>query len=190
MSQQGTDTTSDYLNFDATLNKAMEMLKSDDKRHIIAFLTIVGINSGLRISDILRLTHSDIKSDVIVINEKKTSKKRIIPVNDNIKEAYKLFAKKVGTATDEEPLFISQKGGVISARQVNRLLQANFSVKGKNVSSHSLRKTFGRRIWSNDGESERSLIQLSQIFNHVSSNITRTYLGIKQQELNNIYMSL
>jgi len=61
--------------------------------------------------------------------------------------------------------------------------------KGK-VSSHSLRKSFGRRVWENDGESERSLIYLSEIFNHSSIQMTRIYLGIRQEELNEVYLSL
>ena len=61
--------------------------------------------------------------------------------------------------------------------------------KGK-VSSHSLRKSFGRRVWSNDNESERSLIYLSELFNHSSSLTTRIYLGIRQEELNDIYLNL
>lgn len=62
--------------------------------------------------------------------------------------------------------------------------------KKHNISSHSLRKSFGRRVYENNNESEKSLIYLSELFNHTSLSVTRKYLGIRQEELNDIYMNL
>jgi hypothetical protein len=45
---------------------------------------------------------------------------------------------------------------------------------------------FGRRVWSNDDESERSPIYLSELFNHSSISTTRGYLGIRLEELDQI----
>ena len=70
MSIKGSVTTSDYLNFDSTLNKAMKMIKND-KNFKIGFLVVFGINSGLRISDILPLQFSDLENDSISLIEKK-----------------------------------------------------------------------------------------------------------------------
>lgn len=190
MSLKNSNTTSDYLEFDSALNKSMKLLKTDDRKFKIAFLAIVGINMGLRISDILQLKHQDLKSDNIILNEQKTKKRREIRINDNVKAAYKIYRERIGIVSDDEFLFKSQKGVVFSVRHVNRLLKEVFGTKSKNISSHSLRKTFGRRIWENDHYSERSLILLSKLFNHTSPAITRIYLGIQQEELDNIYLSL
>jgi len=190
MSKKNTNTTSDYLDFDSTLNKSMKLLKSDDKKFKISFLTIIGINMGLRISDILKLKHQDLKSDNIILIEQKTKKRREIRINDNVKNAYKIYLERLGVVSDDDFLFVSQKGVVFSVRHINRLLKDVFSSKSKNISSHSLRKTFGRRIWENDSYSERSLILLSKLFNHTSPSITRIYLGIQQEELDNVYLSL
>ena len=190
MSAQNTNTTSDYLDFDSTLNKAKKLLKNDEKKFKIAFFTILGINVGLRISDLLNLKHKDMQGDAINLIEQKTGKRRDIRINDTIKEAYKIYRDKLGLVDSDDFLFISQKGGVFTSRQVNRLLQSTFAVKGKNISSHSLRKTFGRRVWENDNESERALIMLSKIFNHTSTGTTRVYLGIQQEEINDIYLNL
>ena len=190
MSKKNSHTTSDYLDFDATLNKSLKLLKTDDKKFKIAFLSILGINMGLRISDILNLKHQDIQSDTITIIEQKTKKRREIKINQTVKDAYIIYCERLGIISGEDFLFISQKGGVFTIRQINRLLQSVFGTKSKNISSHSLRKTFGRRVWENDNCSERSLILLSKLFNHISSATTRIYLGLQKEELDNIYLTL
>ena len=88
MSVKGSITTSDYLNFDSTLNKAIKLIKND-KNYKLGFLVVLGINSGLRISDLLSLKFRDLESDSITLLEKKTNKKRIIRINDNIKTVVK-----------------------------------------------------------------------------------------------------
>tara|TARA_R110002051_G_scaffold95783_2_gene165805 strand:- start:1493 stop:1696 length:204 start_codon:yes stop_codon:yes gene_type:complete len=62
---------------------------------------------------------------------------------------------------------------------------------GKNrISSHSLRKSFGRRVWENNGKSDEALTYLSEIFNHQSIAMTRKYLGIRADEIKDIYLNL
>ena len=61
MSLKNSITTSDYLNFDSALNKALKLIKTE-KNYKIGFLVVFGINSGLRISDILKITHEDLKN--------------------------------------------------------------------------------------------------------------------------------
>lgn len=190
MSVKNTITTADYLDFDATLNKSMRLLKNDKRNYKIAFLTIVGINFGLRISDILSLKHKNLKEESFTLIEKKTGKQRTIEINDNVKKAYAIYRKRLGLINDEDFLFLSQKGTVFSIRQINRLLQSVYGNKSKNISSHSLRKTFGRRVWDNDNNSDRALILLSKIFNHSTTQTTRTYLGIQQEEISNVYLNL
>lgn len=174
-------TGSTYIDFDKALNKAMKLIKTNDNPSF-GLLVVVGINLGCRIDDLLKLSFEDLRQTKIEIIEGKTKKKRSLVINEHIHTALNYF--------DDECrgyAFVSQKGTPYSVQHVNRLIKKYF--KGK-VSSHSLRKSFGRRVWSNDNESERSLIYLSELFNHSSSKVTRTYLGIRQAELDNIYMSL
>ena len=193
MSLKNTNTTADYVDYDFALNKAMRELKNG-KQLKIAFIIIVGINTGLRISDILSLRHINLKGDVIDIIEKKTAKKRRITINEIIKKSYKIFIDRLDyIPTDEEYLFTSQKGGVYAVRSVNRVIKYILSQKkGKklNISTHTLRKTFGRRVWDNNGQSEKALIYLSDIFNHSNTAITRRYLGIRNEEIADIYLNL
>lgn len=66
-----------------------------------------------------------------------------------------------------------------------------YQLKAKNVSTHSLRKTFGRRVVDMAGpDAEMALIKLSELFNHSSPSVTRRYLGLRQEELGEVYESL
>lgn len=187
MSQKNSTTTSDYLNFDSTLNKAMKMIKSD-KNFKLGFMVVLGINSGLRISDILKLQHEDLQNDSLNLIEKKTNKKRTIRLNEHVKKAYTVFL----TRTEERTgfIFTSNQSTVLSVQYVNRKLKEMFGAKNLAVSTHSLRKTFGRQVWSNNNETDKALLYLSELFNHSSPAITKRYLGIRQEELDDIYMSL
>jgi site-specific recombinase XerD len=183
------NTTADFLDFDSTLNKSLKLLRNE-KKFKISFLVIVGINTGLRISDLLKLKHRHLQNDFVEIIEQKTKKRREIKFNENIKKAYEQYVKMLNNYNEDDFLFVSQKKTVYTIRQINRLIDQNFAQKGKKISSHSLRKTFGRRVWNNNNQSEKALIMLSNIFSHSSIAITRVYLGINQEEINEIYLSL
>ncbi|MFV9483247.1 tyrosine-type recombinase/integrase [Christiangramia sp. ASW11-125] len=176
-------TGSTYLDFDKTLAKGMRLIRSNENRSF-GLLTVVGINLGLRISDLLQLTFNDLRGEDLIIKEGKTGKERKLKLNPHIKTAIQFF--------EEEPgnfhAFRSQKRTIYSIQQVNRLIKKYF--KGSRLSSHTLRKTFGRQVWNNNQQSEKALLYLSELFNHTSVAITRKYLGIRQEELDDIYMNL
>lgn len=176
-------TGSTYLDFDKTLAKGMRLIRTEENR-TFGLLIITGINLGLRISDLLTLTYDQLRGESIIIKEGKTGKERKLKVNHHIHTAMKLFANENGSFH----AFRSQKGTVYSIQQVNRLIKKY--LKGSDVSSHSLRKTFGRQVWNNNQQTEKALLYLSELFNHTSVAITRKYLGIRQEELDDIYMNL
>ncbi|MDC6364822.1 MULTISPECIES: tyrosine-type recombinase/integrase [Flavobacteriaceae] len=176
---------STYIEFDKATTKGKSLIRTGENP-TFGLLIICGINLGLRISDLLQLTFKQLNSDAITIVEKKTGKTRVLQVNDNIKEVLKYFEDEVNYGLGGH-CFVSQKGSVYSTQQVNRLIQKHF--KG-NVSSHSLRKSFGRRVWENHNESDKALLYLSEIFNHTSPSVTRKYLGIRAEELADVYLSL
>lgn len=187
MSIKGSTTTSDYLDFDATLNKGYKLIrKSRNPR--FGFLVVVGINSGLRIGDLLQLSHSDFHGDAVELSEKKTGKRRKIRINDHIRRGYELLLEREPHASGA--VFVSNQGSVMSVQYINRKLKEVFGKKSLSISSHSLRKTFGRAVWERHGQTDGALLYLSELFNHSSPAITRKYLGIRQEELDDIYMSL
>lgn len=161
----------------------------------ISLIVGFGIYSGLRVGDILDLKWYQILNvDYFLLNEKKTSKKRVITFNSSLKtlilDSHKSFAK-----SSADFVFLNRYGTrTLSLQYINRTLkkvclELNISVSG-NLSTHSLRKTFGRRVYENFGKSDEALMLLSSIFNHTSPAVTRRYLGIKQEEIANIYLNL
>ncbi len=174
---------STYINFDKAQGVGARLIRSGENP-TFGLLIIAGTNLGLRISDLLSLTFNELRQDSITIKEGKTGKTRTMKVNQAIKDAIKNFDYEVGNFH----AFRSQKGTTYSRQHVNRLMKQYF--KGNDISSHSLRKTFGRRVWENNGETDKALLKLSEIFNHSTPSVTKRYLGIRQEELDDVYMSL
>jgi integrase len=183
MSVKGSNTTSDYVDYEKLMFQAEKLIQYEKTRTIGTYI-IIAINTGLRCSDILKLTIEDLKNDTLTIQEQKTKKYKTIAINDRIKEVIR----KIGIISGSP--FITQKGTIISIQHLNQQLKKCIKVKGLKISSHSLRKSFGRRVFQQNNESELSLVYLSEMFNHSSVSMTKIYLGIRQQELNNVYLSL
>lgn len=82
-------------------------------------------------------------------------------------------------------------GTVYSVQRINVILKeikSKYNLKIDNFSTHSLRKTFGREVYTQAGvNSEFSLIKLSELFNHSNTAITRRYLGLKFEEMMQTY---
>jgi integrase len=90
-------------------------------------------------------------------------------------------------------MFANRWGGAVTISYVNKRLKLIFKkyqVVVNNPSSHTLRKTFGKRVYESDNKSERALIYLSEIFSHSSIAITRKYIGITQEQIADVYMSI
>ena len=191
MSKLHSITTCDYINFDEALNTAKKLMKDETrglKTELLGLYIITAINTGLRVSDLLTVTFAQLRAGVITLKEKKTGKNRTVKVNANILEALNNLQRKNQSGF----VFVSQKGGVFTVQQINRLLKKAFIklLPDNCISSHSLRKTFGRRVYENANRSEHSLQLLSELFNHSTIKMTRIYLGLKQEEFNDVYTNL
>lgn len=160
-------------------------------------LILLGSHWGLRIGDLVRVRWKDvIGKDQIVVVEGKTKKRRVIYMNARVKEAveycYARFQLRDGWS-NEQPILSNRWGDSLSVSYVNKRLKwifVRYRINTQNRSSHTLRKTFGRRVWEMHGESDKALVFLSEIFSHSSTSITRKYLGITQEEISDAYLSL
>lgn len=175
------------------IDKVKAVLKKNSFRDYLLF--VMGVNTGLRISDLLNLTFKDVLddtgavSDTIKVKEKKTGKTKAFFVNDTVKKALQEYMKEVQT----EPkcyLFSSRKGDnqPISRIQAYRIINeacAIAKIKGS-IGTHTLRKTFG--YWAYKQGIDITL--LMKIFNHSAPSITLRYIGITQEEINNVYVNL
>lgn len=183
MSLKNSITTADYIYFDKATSTANKLLK-DSKTELIGRYIIIAINTRLRSGNIFKLTYEQLKGKKLTIIESKTGKKKIIALNDAIRS--------IIPADASGSPFITQKGGILTIQHLNRLLKEVFAKESKtlNISSHSCRKAFGRRVYENNNESEKALVYLSELFNHSSLTMTQKYLGLRQEELNDIYLNL
>lgn len=194
--RKGIDFTATYVEWDIML-QVLNKLEKEQKPYQ-ALLIGLGIYTGMRIGDILKLTWKDIlyKKD-LCIEEEKTGKKRNIPIHDNLYNLIIRCYKQIDPWTESELLFRQQasynRSKIVAASTLNRWIKKAvepFGVNGGNISTHTLRKTFGRRIWENNGKTAEALIMLMELFNHSSIDITKRYLGIRQEELNKLYLKL
>lgn len=178
------------------LNLVQQLKK--DKEYLFSLLISVGCYTGLRISDILNLRWEDVLGKQEVhIKEKKTSKIRLITINPGLAEIIEFVHKKLTEteriSDDSDLIFINRSGSKLSIQYVNRKLHRLFEYYEVSVpkpSSHTLRKTFGKAVYEKSGKTDASLVLLSQIFKHSSTSVTRRYIGIQKEEIQNAYLFL
>ena len=192
MALKGQYTTADYLQWSEAMMLIKRMYR--DGLYRDSLLVATGCMTGLRISDILRLTYADIlNNDILIVNEQKTGKRREIPLNKAYKKHVQDCFVALGLSDTAQPVFLSYQGEVISVQMVNKILHGlkkHYRLGIDNFTSHSLRKTFARRIYESAEDREYALIKLSQVLGHSNCAITRRYIGIKREEILDCYSSL
>lgn len=192
MSLKNSYTTSDCLQWDSATNLVRKLYR--DKNYRISLLIGCGIFFGLRISDLLQLTWDMLLTNEakFIITEKKTNKRREVRINKEFQKHIKDCYTALGIRNLNELCFLSDRGKnkVYSIQWVNIILKGlknKYNLKIDHFSTHSLRKTFGRKFFESSENAELALIKLMELFNHSSVAITKRYLGLRQEELLNTY---
>jgi integrase len=190
MSLKNSYVTSDYMEWDTMLALIRKLYR--DKEYRLSLLIGCGSFFGLRISDILTFTWSMLlDNEKFIVIEKKTGKRREIKINANFQKHIIDCYKALGVMDKDEKCFISRKKTVYSTQRINVLfksIKSKYNLKIGHFSTHSMRKTFGRRVVEAAGEnSEFALIKLSELFNHSDVKTTRRYLGLRTEELLETY---
>lgn len=195
MSLIGQKTKSDFIEWEKLQSLTQKLERDGDWKFCLLITT--GMFTGLRISDILSLRWSDlIGKEHIEVTEKKTKKVRKILVNQQLQETVSRISDKINHFDPNEFIFINRFGKKpISPQFVNwklkELMKKYEVVKDTTkIKSHSIRKSFGRRVWENSERSEKGLIMLNEIFNHSSIKTTKIYLGIREKEIMDVYQNL
>lgn len=87
-------------------------------------------------------------------------------------------------------IFQSRKGenDPITRQQAFRIVReaAAYAGLSESVSCHSLRKTFGYYAWKQGV----SPVLLMKIYNHSSFVVTQRYLGIEQEEKDDVFLNI
>ena len=103
--------------------------------------------------------------------------------------AIKNYLEERRNLTFEQPLFPSRKGnGSIKRNQAYKILSEAAHAVGikDNIGTHSMRKTFGYHAYKTGID----ISILQKIFNHSCPSITLRYIGITQDDIDDVYLNL
>jgi len=157
-------------------------------------LVVLGFNSALRISDILNLTWGDVfdfeekefKSHVYV-KEKKTGKSKKFLLNQNASGGLLKLKRKLGHINISDYIFKSREGQnkPITRYMAIKIIKGACDAVGikEHIGCHSLRKTFGYHSWKKGVP----IPVLMELYNHSNQSITKLYLGISQDDIDDVY---
>lgn len=164
-------------------------------------LIIIGLNTALRVSDIIQLkwqdvydSHMDDWREHINLLEQKTGKASTILLNNSVKAALQEYRRHLLAAgahvPEQDYLFGSygQGDAHITRIQAFRIIKRAAEACGIEgvISCHSLRKTFGYHAWKQGVPP----VLLMNIYNHSSFRVTMRYLGIEQDDRDGIFRTI
>ena len=162
------------------IKEIKNILKKKSYRNYMLF--VLGINTGLRIGDLLSLKVEDVKNKShIIIKEQKTSKNKQFLINANLRRELNKYIKGM---TDNEYLFQSRvgKNKALSRFQAYRILSTAGREAGlERIACHSTRKTFGYHHY----KQHKDVALLQQLFNHSAPSVTLDYIGVNQDVMDN-----
>ena len=173
-------------------------------------LFVVGINFGLRVSDLRELRFAHLIDDnfkfreTFAVFEKKTrntrkkKKNRYITINKAVMDAVTLYLSHTPNVSLSDYMFRCQSNRgknvnkPLSTMSVDRILKgiANDLGLTMKMSSHSLRKTFCYHQMLVSGNDVRKLYLLQKMLGHASIGQTLDYIGITKEEMQEAYLSL
>ncbi len=160
----------------------LEVLKNSKRDYIIV---LIGINTGLRIGDIVPLKVKDVyKKTHIFLFEQKTGKSKRFPISHISKELNDYIEEY--NLSQEDYLFQSRqidsdgiKRNISTTQAYRKLKAAADKLNIQDFGTHSLRKSFGYHYYKQN----KDIAKLMTIFNHSSEAITMRYIGITQEAI-------
>lgn len=168
--------------------EAMSLIESlkKDRKWRDAMLIASGCFLGLRISDLLHITWAELDSNKpLTIIEKKTGKKRRMKINPALQQITREAMDALGIMDTQRLIFTSQMSGWRKpmtrqrAFQILKDIAKQYNIQSaENISTHSLRKTFGRRVWLQEcekGRGEQALVLLCDVFFEEGSAMSNAY---------------
>lgn len=156
-------------------------------------LFVMGINTALRIGDLLALKVGDLLDErgevrqFLHVRERKTGKAKRVKLNQPVQEALQFYFGKVPATNPDLPLFASYRGEKpLDRTQVWRLIRrwcAAVGLTQGRFGAHTLRKSWGYLARKHHGI-PIELIQAK--LGHATPAVTRRYIGITEDEIENV----
>ena len=164
------------------ISQVKKLLQDRGNKYYIMF--VIGLNTGLRIGDILSLRTADIRGKShVTLTEKKTGKNKRFLINEQLKKEIDSYIDSAGL-TDDDYIIVSRKGEnkPITRIQAYRVLSdAAGELDLAEIGTHTMRKTFG--YWHYKTYKDVAILQ--DIFNHSAPSITLKYIGINDDMKDN-----
>ena len=186
--KKGSRITVDPIRKIKDIKKIKRKLKANP-RDLLLFT--LGVNNGLRISDLLGLKVGDVRDlapgETFQVIEKKTGKSNVLMVNKESRKVLDVYLDQAGPG-DEEYLFKSRKGenNPITKSYVNQKIKEWTKGMRGNFGTHSMRKTFGYIQRKHFGVGFEVLCKR---FGHSNPSVTMRYLGIEDKEVSGILLN-
>jgi len=193
MAKKNQLTTADHLEYSEYL-KLVDGLH-EDKEYFWELYARLSFCTACRASDVLQLRWVDVldKTETVVL-EKKTGKPRKISFNKSVRDKLRELWTLMGCPNKALYIFQTNRTGQpITIQNVNqqlKLFKYKYRLNINHFSTHTFRKTFGRYVYDTNGHSAESLILLNKILNHSNIQVTKTYIGITQDEINDVFNSI
>lgn len=186
-------------------NKRIEEAANNNQKQIAhrnKMLFLIGVNVGLRASDLMQLRWSYFYKDNMTFKEsytlqpkktRKTGKFVKIFFNQTVKKAIENYVNEYPIEDLDDYLFKSRKGNSpVTERSLWKIIVDVATDAGidKNVGSHSLRKTWARTIYDRAEDKGDALVMLQECLRHSDSLTTLRYIAIMDEEKKDMYESI
>lgn len=152
------------------------------------FLFILGIRTGFRISELLKLKVSDVYRDGQPLDRIRVQRRflkekrgsREIPLHPQAQAMIKDYVRSLEPGTQE--LFPSRAGGALTRFTAHKIFKDAFKAAGIKgpVATHSMRKTFARKVYNALG---KDLVATSQALGHAHISTTIDYIDVNQKDI-------
>lgn len=166
----------------------------EDSRFVSSAYVALAIYTGRRYSDLCKFTWASIlDEDLWQVIEKKTKKKTRQYV---IQPALKSHIDKCFNASPKDrnaSILAGRSGAAMTIQYINKELKrwnAKYQLGITNISTHSLRKTFGRRIVQEYDNPNDGFAAVMHLLNHSNFAETKLYLGVMDDEINDVLLRM
>ena len=164
------------------ISQVKKRLQDRGSKYYIMF--VIGLNTGLRVGDILNLRAADISGKShVTLTEKKTGKYKRFLINDQLKKEIERYIESAGL-TGDDYIVASRKGKNQPITRIQAYRVLNGVAEELNlpeIGTHTMRKTFG--YWHYKQYKDVAILQ--DIFNHSAPSITLRYIGINDDAKDN-----
>jgi integrase/recombinase XerC len=148
----------------------------------------IAYSSGLRLSELVGLNHGDVDRGTGLLRVRgKGRRERIVPAGDGALAALDRYLQAVSrrSARGDEPVFLNARGGRLSGRTVQRVVQHRLAevAGGLGVTPHALRHSFASHLLDRGAD----LRAIQELLGHRSLSSTQVYTHVTRARLRKAY---